>query len=728
MGKKGKYATAPKSEKSKKKAEKKASKGANAAAEKAAAAEEAAKAARLGRPVPEMYPDIIATFGTNEKKIAASAKQILVENLTVLYHGYELLSDTTLTLSWGNRYGLIARNGEGKSTLLRALASGIIPRPANIDVYTVERGMDKTDKTALEAVLEVDQEKQELETEIDRLTDMMGDESLSDDEQSALSDELSDLYERLDELGADTAEARAASILNGLGFTKEMQAKKTSDFSGGWLMRISLAKALYLNPSFLILDEPTNHLDMGAVVWLEQYLKKFNRILLMVSHSQDFLNGVCSNMILLRDRKLEYFGGNYDSYVRTRSEKEVRQQKAYESEQAQIADMKNYIARFGHGSAKLAKQAQSKEKTLEKMMRSGLTEKVKDEKRLKIKFYPCGKLPPPVLQLQEVGFAYPNCELLYTGVDRGLDCDSRVCLVGPNGCGKSTLCKLLMGDLMPTEGMVRRHHHLKIASYQQHTVDQLPFEKSPLEYMHEVFPKDLVTGEVNSVDKIRSMVGRFGITGAAQTMKISQLSDGQRSRLVFAVIAEQRPNFIFFDEPTNNIDMETIDSLADAINEFEGGVCVVSHDIRLISQVAQEIWLVENGQVITFPGDIADFKKQLERQVQETGSASNTPVLQGDSSRAKTTPTEAPKPAPKPKASISVAKPASNNAAPKPASETPPAFEGLKPLKKKDDEGGLLQPLGADEKKAALAAASAPSEEKKASSLEALLKEQEKGL
>lgn len=187
-------------------------------------------------------------------------------------------------------------------------------------------------------------------------------------------------------------------------------------------------------------------------------------------------------------------------------------------------------------------------------MRSGLTEKVMDIKTVPIKFYPCGKLPPPVLQLQDVAFHYPDCADLYTGVERGLDCDSRVCLVGPNGAGKSTLLKLLLGDLYPTDGMIRRHHHLKIASYQQHTVEQLPFDETPLEYMHRTFPKDAVSGEVNDVDKIRSMIGRFGITGSAQTMKISALSDGQRSRICFAQIAESRPNFIFLDEPTNALD------------------------------------------------------------------------------------------------------------------------------------------------------------------------------
>lgn len=667
----GKYAAAPKSAKAlRKEAREAAAAGDGAKAkggpsgkaaeaeEKARLAEAAALAARLGKPVPEMYPDIVATFGTNEKKISDSAKQVLVENLTVAYHGFELVQDSSLSLSWGNRYGLVGANGSGKSTLLRAIASGIIPRPSNIDVYTVERGMDKTDKTALEAVLEVDQEKVELETEADKLSESMGDDGLSEEQQQDISDQLSDIYERLDELGADTAAKRAGSILNGLGFTPEMQMKKTKDFSGGWLMRISLAKALYLNPSFLILDEPSNHLDLGAVVWLEGYLAKFSRILLMVSHSQDFMNGVCTNMIQLKDRKLTFFSGNYDTYVRTRQEKETRQMKQYEHEQSQIADMKNYIARFGHGSAKLAKQAQSKEKVLEKMMRSGLTEKVTSESRVAIKFYSTDKLPPPVLQLQEVGFAYPDCELLYSGIERGLDCDSRVCLVGPNGAGKSTLLKLLMGELTPTEGMVRRHHHLKIAAYQQHTVEQLPFDLTPLEHMQASFPKDKLTGKLNTLDGIRSMVGRFGITGAAQTMKISQLSDGQRSRICFAMIAEARPHLIFLDEPTNNIDMETIDSLADAINAFDGGVCVVSHDIRLISQVAEEIWLCDGGELTTYRGSIEDFKKSLQKQVDETGSASNSTKLKGDGSKAaKRKPAAKPAAKAKPAVGISVVKP-----------------------------------------------------------------------
>jgi len=663
MGKKGKYASAPKADKpSKKKAVAEVETVVDdtpkeTEAEKRARVDQAAATARIGRPVPEMFPDIVATFGTNENKIQPNAKQIFIENLAIQFHGKELIVNSSLTLSYGNRYGLVGLNGSGKSTLLRALASGMVPRPKNIDVYIVEKGIDPTDKTALEAVLEADIEKIELEEEADMLSEKLGDESVSEEDQNGITDRLNEIFERLDELGAETAEVRAASILDGLGFTPEMQKKCTKDFSGGWRMRIALARALYINPTFLVLDEPTNHLDMGAVVWFEEYLKKFEKILLLVSHSQDFLNGVCTNIILLRQQKLTAYGGNYDTYLRVRRDLEVQQQKKYEWEQAQIAEMKEYIARFGHGSAKLARQAQSKEKTLEKMVRAGLTERVSSDKTLTFRFHDAGKLPPPVLMLNEVGFNYPGCELLYDGIERGLDCDSRVCLVGPNGAGKSTLLKLLLGELVPTKGMCRRHHHLRISAYQQHTVDQLPFEMTPLDFMLQEFPKDLLTDKVNEIKEVRSMVGRFGITGPAQTMKISQLSDGQRARIVFAMIAESRPHIIFLDEPTNALDPETIDSLADAINGFDGGVIVVSHDIRLISQVAKEIWLCDDGCLKTYQGSIEDFKKDLQKEVAETGSASNSKKLKGDFSR-KAEPVK------------SAAKP-------------PPSMDGMQPLSRK---------------------------------------------
>lgn len=261
---------------------------------------------------------------------------------------------------------------------------------------------------------------------------------------------------------------------------------------------------------YVLVTEPTNHLDMEAVVWLENYLKNFKKILLLVSHSQDFLNNVCTNTLLLNDKQLEYFGGNYDTYVETRKQKEMHQQKRYEWEQQEIKKMKEYIARFGHGNAKLAKQAQSKEKQLEKMYAAGLTKPVKQETSLKMKFHDPGEIPPPVLQLQDLSFGYPGSDWLYENVDFGVDLDSRIALVGPNGAGKTTLLKLIAGELVPTSGNVRPHPHLKMSRYTQHFVDTLDLNMSPLEYFEKEFPE--LSREV-----VRQYLGRFGISGDLQS-------------------------------------------------------------------------------------------------------------------------------------------------------------------------------------------------------------------
>lgn len=524
------------------------------------------------------------------------SRDIQFASFGLLYHGHELLADTTLELNYGRRYGLIGPNGCGKTTLLRALAARDVAIPEHINLYLVDREIAATDMSALEAVMSVHEEKTRLEAEAEALMQQEGPDAEA---------RLEDIYERLDAMESDMAETRAASILHGLGFSKEMQAQKTRDFSGGWRMRISLARALFVDPTFLILDEPTNHLDLEACVWLEEQLKNFKRILLMVSHSQDFLNGVCTNIIHMHQKQLRYYTGNYDVYIRTRAELEENQMKKYKWEQEQIANMKDYIARFGHGSAKLARQAQSKEKVLAKMVREGLTEKVEADRVVKFKFENVGKLPPPVLQFTEVAFGYSPDKILYRNVDLGIDLDSRVALVGPNGCGKSTLLKLMTGALDPVDGMVKRHNHLRIGQYHQHLTELLPLELSPLEYMLREFGQD--QGE----EKMRSAIGRFGITGPAQTLEMRKLSDGLKSRVVFAWLAFRTPHMLLLDEPTNHLDIETIDSLAEAINNWDGGLVLVSHDFRLISQVAKEILVVEGGKVKLWSGDISSYKQHL---------------------------------------------------------------------------------------------------------------------
>merc|ERR1711913_254874 len=430
--------------------------------------------------------------------------------------------------------------------------------------------------------MEADEERIKLEALAEELATQEDDES---------QEFLMQVYERLDDLGADTAESRAAHLLMGLQFDDKMQKKKCKDFSGGWRMRIALARALFLRPHLLLLDEPTNHLDLEACVWLEEELKQYKTILVIISHSQDFLNGVCNNIMHFEKQRLKSYGGNYDTFMRTRMEQMENQMKQYNWEQDQIAHMKNYIARFGHGSAKLARQAQSKEKTLAKMVANGLTEKATSEKSVTFHFYSCGELPPPVIMVENVSFKYSDTTpYIYKNLEFGVDLDTRLALVGPNGAGKSTLLKLIYGDLIPTEGMVRRHNHLK------------------------KFP------EFKERDEMRKVIGRYGITGKAQTAPIKQLSDGQKCRVVFAWLSWQMPHMLLLDEPTNHLDMETIDALADAIKNYEGGVILVSHDFRLIDQVAKDIWICENQKVTKWDGDILAYKNHLKAKVMKASN------------------------------------------------------------------------------------------------------------
>lgn len=532
------------------------------------------------------------------------SRDVKIDAFSLQAHGMELITECSLELTYGRRYGLLGLNGTGKSSMLQTIGNREIPIPDHIDIYMLDREAPPVEENPVQFIVAgVAKERERLE----KLAEGMA----ADAEDENVARELTYIYERLDELDADTAEATAGKILHGLQFSKAMQEKACREFSGGWRMRVALAKALFVRPALLVLDEPTNHLDLEACVWLEEYLKKFDRILIMVSHSQDFLNAVCTNIVHLHQKKLTYYSGNFDSYVKARAENEENQLKRYEWEQAQIADMKEYIARFGHGSAKLARQAQSKEKTLAKMVEAGLTQKPAKEIQFSFVFQPCGKLPPPVLQFINVSFKYAKAEsrLLYKDLDFGVDLDSRVALVGPNGAGKSTLLKLMVGDLVPINGMVKRHPHLRIARYHQHLAEQLDLELSPVDFMLKEFP------HIKELSEMRKVVGRFGITGANQMQPISKLSDGQRSRVVFAWLSNKNPHMLLLDEPTNHLDIETIDSLADAINKWDGGMVLVSHDFRLIGQVAKSIWICDKQTVTEWKGTIQEYKARLREDV-----------------------------------------------------------------------------------------------------------------
>jgi len=554
--------------------------------------------------------DIIVNYEAKAGKIHANTRDINVAGVSVTFHGKHLIEDTELVINYGNRYGFIGPNGSGKSTVMKAIAARSIPIPDAIDIYFLDSEYEACDKTALSAVMEVQDEVQDLEDQATKLNDQMGE--VADDEEaiSAIQSQLELVYEKLDALDVNTAEARASSILFGLGFTTQMQHMMTKEFSGGWRMRVALARALFLKPEFLLLDEPTNHLDMEAVLWLEEYLAKWDKILFFVCHSQDFMNNVCTDIVRLDPtyKKLRYYSGNYDTYCQTRRDQDMVQLRAYEAEQRDIAEIKDFIARFGHGTVKMVRQAQSREKLLQKKLEAGLTEKPEQIELWDWSFPDAGNLPVPVLAIERVSFAYPKSEPLYHNVDFGIDLQTRVALVGPNGAGKTTLFKLICEDLYPTKGAVKRNQHLKISRFTQHFEDKLDLEMTPLDFFKQkLMPKE-------PVDKIRSLLGRYGCSGAMQQQIMGQLSAGQKARIVFAIIAWEKPHLLLLDEPTNPLDMESIDSLALCLKKFKGGVIMISHDMRLISQCAEEIYICDQKKITKYRGDIMDFKMHTKKE------------------------------------------------------------------------------------------------------------------
>jgi ATP-binding cassette, subfamily F, member 2 len=540
------------------------------------------------------------------------SRDIQISSFSIGLHGRRLIEDADLHLNYGRRYGLIGENGSGKSTMLKVIASGELPIPEHIDIYHLDTEAKPSDVTAMEAVMNIVKDKiVHLEKEMEELM-----------EEDPESERIVQICDELDEQDLSTLEARAGELLFGLGFSQAMMHRATKDMSGGWRMRVALAQALLLTPTMLLLDEPTNHLDLGACIWLEDYLSRYKKTLVVVSHSAEFLDSVCTNIMeLTYDQKLKVWGGNYSTYVKTKEEVRVNTMKQYKKQEDDIKRLKQFIASCGTYS-NLVKQAQSKQKIIDKMVEKGLIKPPPPERVYTFKWPNSGGLPPPVMAFKRVSFSYSGKkeDYLYSDLDFGIDTDSRIALVGPNGAGKSTLLKLMMGDLQPCEGSISRHSHLKIAYYNQHSEDQLDLEKTPLEYIMEVYKDGVIppfqtTGEKKNpeLEEWRGILGAYGINGERQTMKMNTMSDGLKTRVVFCVLALERPHVIMLDEPTNHLDMGGINSLADAINQFDGGMVLVSHDFRLLKQVADEIWVCDNKTIKPWKkdGGINSYKKSL---------------------------------------------------------------------------------------------------------------------
>jgi len=539
---------------------------------------------------------------------------VQIDSFSIILYGKYLIKDTALIINSNRKYGIIGQNGCGKSTLLRAIAAKVLPIPESIDIYHLSKECEPLKINALEMVTRKVKEKvKKLEEELEKI--------LIDDPES---ENIELLMEKLDMISIDTIDQKASEILLGLGFTQNMLERYTEDMSGGWRMRVALAQSLLMVPTLLLLDEPTNHLDLEACIWLENYLANYPKTLMIISHSQDFLNGVCTNIIEInQEQELEYYGGNYDIYCRTREENRINQMKKYKKEQDDLDKLKKFIRSCGTYS-NLVKQAQSKQKIIDKMIEAGLTKKPKSDPKYSFKFPECNFLPTPILSFKNVSFGYDGHKenYLYKNLDFGVDLDSRIALVGPNGVGKSTLLKLMINELQPSEGDISRHSHLRIAYYNQHSEDILDLDQNPIEFLSDYFSEGIVLKNTNGkkikpeFNQWRRILGSYGITGNRQTDPMKNLSDGLKTRVIFAILGLKNPHILLLDEPTNHLDMDCINSLAEAILEFEGGMILVSHDFRLLSQVAEEIWVCDNKKITKWEDEegIRSYKKYLQNK------------------------------------------------------------------------------------------------------------------
>lgn len=558
--------------------------------------------------------DFQSRTGPDAPSRTGASMDVEVLEIVVTAGRQELLYNANLRLAHGHKYGLIGRNGVGKSTLLRAMAErdGRVPVPRHIMMMHVEQEIAGDDTPVLKSVLVADKEREWLLKMEERLLDVEDDGTGKEPKINGVT--LMEVYERLEELSSEDAEARAAVILSGLGFSGEDQTRPTKEFSGGWRMRIALAQALFVQPDLLLLDEPTNHLDVPAVTWLEEFLKGLETTtVVIVSHDRSFLCQCTQATIFLHRKRLWYYGGNYDTFLRVRAEQRTNQEAMAQQQGRKVASLKGFIAKFGHGHKKMAKQAQSRMKMLTKLQEEAVAVDF-DDPYLQLDFPSAPPLPPPCISVIDAAFGYTEDRILYKGLNFGVDCDSRIAIVGPNGAGKSTFLKLLDGSLMATEGSVSRHAKLQLARFTQHHIDSMDLDQDAVVHMRRLAVggiKQDGTSEV-TIEEARKYLGRFGLHGDLALQPVRHLSGGQKSRLAFAELAWTAPHLMLLDEPTNHLDLETIEGLAMALNKFEGGVVLVSHDDRLVSLVADELWVVTPGPTKDVPGHVTVFEGSFE--------------------------------------------------------------------------------------------------------------------
>ncbi len=505
-----------------------------------------------------------------------------------------LLSDVDLALHAGYRVGVVGRNGAGKTSLFAALLGDVEPDKGDLDLPSKARIASVAQETphlpdpALDFVLSGD--------------DVLHAAVRAERDAMAIEDweAVAEAHHHLAELNGYDAEARAGKLLHGLGFPADTHDTAVSDFSGGWRVRLNVARALMTPSDLLLLDEPTNHLDLDAVVWLEDWLRRYDGTLLVISHDREFLDNVTTHILHLHDGKAKLYVGNYTAFERQRAEHLRQQQIAHDKEQVERAHLQKFIDRFKAKASK-AKQAQSRMKRLAKL--AG-TEAVRVERGVHIDLPVPVRMPNTLLSLRHVDAGYGEGAKILSDVGFSLEAGDRIGLLGPNGAGKSTLVKTLVGELEPMSGNRVAHPDLVIGYFAQHTVESLVAGTSPIDHLKELSPNTA------TVD-FRNFLGRWQFAGDRAFEPIDNFSGGEKARLALALIAWRKPNLLLLDEPTNHLDLDMREALAEALSDFEGAIVMVSHDRHLIGLVSDEYWRVHDGVVEPFDGDLDDYAAWL---------------------------------------------------------------------------------------------------------------------
>ncbi len=527
-------------------------------------------------------------------------------NLNQLAGSKPLFVNTNLQVFADQRVGLVGQNGSGKSTLFRLILGQLKPDGGEVSLQAgksmafVEQEIANSERSALEFALDGDSELRQLEA------------ILAEEKHD---DAWFEAQHQLEAIQGYAAPARAAQLLSGLGFAPEEIQRPVSSFSGGWRMRLNLARALMRRADLLLLDEPTNHLDLEAIIWLEQYLARYAGSILLVSHDREFLNACVNRIAHVQHKAITLYSGNYDDFERTLAARVAQQNQAAVVQQAKIAHLEDYVRRF-RAKATKAKQAQSRLKALERLER--IAPMQLEDGHFALEIQAPERSPDQLILVENAGAAYGE-RVLLSNENLELRAGARIALLGPNGAGKSTLIKLLVGELAPSTGIVERAGNIRIGYFAQHQLDHLDINATPLDHLL------LLAPDVKTQD-LRNFLGRFGLEGENDERPVSGFSGGEKSRLALALLAWQKPHLLLLDEPTNHLDLDMRDALSLALEEYTGAMVLVSHDRSLIRACADELWLVADGTAQLFDGDLEDYRTWVETRRATVAAPTPQPV------------------------------------------------------------------------------------------------------